>query len=69
MYRNGNTTPVATSGTPPALPTPSGSIVIAKNFYNLNATDFLNGKLGTILIYNEELSPENIAYNYTKIVV
>jgi len=69
MYRNGNTTPVVTSGTPPALPTPNGSIVIAKNFYNLSPTDFLNGKLGTILIYNEELSPENIAYNYSKIVV
>jgi len=69
LYKNGNTTPVATSGTPPALPTPNGSIVIAKNYYERNQADFLNGKLGTILIYNEELSPENIAYNYSKIVV
>jgi hypothetical protein len=69
LYKNGNTTPVATSGTPTALPTPAGSIVIAKNFYNRSETDFLQGKLGTVLIYNEELTPSQIQQNYNNIIV
>jgi len=68
MYRNAVLIKDITNMSNITYPIPNGNIVIAKNFYQQKAGDYLNGKLGDILIYNEALTQAQITQNYNNII-
>jgi len=68
MYRNATLIKDITNIFNITYPDADKNIVIAKNFYQRNAGDYLKGKLGDILIYNEALTQSQITQNYNNII-